>query len=109
MSTDALYKIQFHNKGEFYEIYAKHIFQSDIFGFIGIENVVFGSQSSIVVDPSEEKLKSEFDGVKKSYIPMHSVIRIDEVEKPGKAKISDATNKVMPFPNTPFAPTIKKD
>ncbi|MBF0265592.1 MAG: DUF1820 family protein [Gammaproteobacteria bacterium] len=109
MSKESLYKVQFHNKGEFYEIYAKNIFQSDIFGFIGIENVVFGSQSSIVVDPSEEKLKSEFEGVKKSYIPMHSIIRIDEVEKPGKAKISDATNKVMPFPNNSYSTPIKQD
>ena len=35
----------------------------------------------MIVDPSEEKLKNEFSSVKRSYIPMHSLVRIDEVEK----------------------------
>ena len=42
-----------------------------------------------LVDPSEEKLKAEFQGVKRSYIPMHAVIRIDEVEDSGPARIRD--------------------
>ena len=107
MASEKLYKIQFQNKGEFYEIYAKNIFQSDIFGFVGIENVVFGSQSSIVVDPGEEKLKKEFSGVKRSYIPMHAVIRIDEVDKQGSAKVSDIDSKVTPFPGSVYMPPSK--
>jgi hypothetical protein len=54
-----------------------------------------------VVDPSEEKLKSEFEGVKRTYIPLQAVIRIDEVERSGANKIITAdgrSGKVMPFP-----------
>ena len=43
----------------------------------------------LIVDPAEEKLKSEFSSIKRSFIPVHSVIRIDEVEKEGVCKILD--------------------
>ncbi len=37
----------------------------------------------MVVDPTEEKIKAEFNDVKRTYLPMHSVLRIDEVKKQG--------------------------
>ena len=48
-------------------------------------------------------MKSEFSGVKRSYIPMQSIIRIDEVEKQGAAKISEGgdSGKIANFPLTP--------
>ena len=53
----------------------------------------------MVIDPSEDKLRTEFESVRRSYIPMHAILRIDEVEKEGTAKITDnAGNNVMPFP-----------
>ena len=72
-----------------------------MFGFIEVEKLLFGEKSSVVVDPTEENLKNEFNGVERTYIPMHSIIRIDEVEKQGTAKISEGNDKnenVMPFP-----------
>lgn len=104
MSNDPLYKVIFLNQGQVYELYAREIFQSDLHGFIEIEELIFGERSQMLVDPAEEKLKSEFQGVKRSYIPMHAVIRIDEVEKEGMAKISsvEGTN-VTPFPQFPFS------
>ncbi len=84
-----------------YEIYAKHISQSNIFGFIEIEELVFGKAGSVVVDPSEERLRNEFSDVKRFYVPLHSVLRIDEVEKRGVAKIVDTketSGTVTPFP-----------
>ncbi|MFT4564045.1 MAG: hypothetical protein ACI9BW_003807, partial [Gammaproteobacteria bacterium] len=93
--------VTFHNQGKVYEIYARKVHQSGLFGFIEIEELVFGEKSSVVVDPSEENLKSEFNGVQRTYIPMHSMIRIDEVEKTGHPKITDATDSggtISPFP-----------
>ena len=58
---------------------------------------MFDERSQVVVDPSEEKLKSEFTGVRRSFIPMQAIIRIDEVEKTGVAKISSG-DKITPFP-----------
>ena len=95
-----IYKVLFHNQNQVYEIYAREIYQSDMWGFIEVEEFVFGERSQMIVDPGEEKLKNEFAGVKRSFIPMHSIIRIDEVEKEGVGKVSEVRGdgKVAQFP-----------
>ena len=85
-----IYKVIFLNQNKVYELYAKAIYQSEMYGFIEVEEFMFGERSQMIVDPGEEKLKNEFAGVARSYIPMHSIIRIDEVEKEGVGKIVDA-------------------
>lgn len=105
MAAKKTYRVTFHNQGKVYEIYARAVHQSALFGFIEVEKIVFGEKSALLVDPSEEHLKSEFDGVSRTYIPMHSVVRIDEVEKTGQGKITRVegrSDKITPFPV--FAP-----
>ena len=92
-----IYKITFLNKGKVYEIFVKQVYQSELYGFIEVEEFVFDERSQLVVDPTEEKLKAEFSGVKRSFIPMQAIIRIDEVEKGGVSKISNGDN-ITPFP-----------
>ena len=100
MSKQPVYKVIFHNQGKVYEVYARSVHQGAMFGFIEIEKLLFGEKSSLVVDPSEETLKSEFENVVRTYIPMHSIIRIDEVNKRGSGKITDAgeNGNITPFP-----------
>lgn len=102
--AQCIYRIQFVNQGQVYEIYAKQVSHGNLFGFIEVESLTFGERTQVVVDPAEERLKSEFQGVKRTYIPMHAVIRIDEVEKEGVAKISDAKGTVTPFPLPMYRP-----
>ena len=90
MAAKPIYKITFMNQGKVYEIYAQTVSHGGLFGFIEVEKLVFGARSSVVVDPSEERIQTEFSGVSRTYIPLHSVIRIDEVEKQGVSKITDA-------------------
>lgn len=105
MPAEPIYRVVFLNQAEIYEIYVKNIFQSDLYGFIEIEGFLFGERSQVVVDPSEEKLKTQFNEVTRSYIPMHSIIRIDEVEKEGVGKIVEVKgDKVTPFPLFPVGP-----
>lgn len=106
MIGSPLYKVIFINQDKTYEVFAKQIFQSDLYGFIEVEEIVFGERSQLLVDPSEEKLKAEFESVTRSYIPMHSIVRIDEVEKGGVAKISDTgVSNVTRMPGVPIQPT----
>lgn len=101
MSDRKVYRISFYNQGDIYELHAREVHQSSMYAFVEIKDIIFGERSSIVVDPAEEKLKSEFEGVKRTYIPLQSVIRIDEVEREGTNKIiaSDGNSgKVTPFP-----------
>lgn len=88
MAASHIFRIVFANQGKVYEIYARKVSHGSLFGFIEVEELVFGERSSVVVDPGEERIKSEFAGVKRSYLPLHSVIRIDEVRKQGISKIS---------------------
>lgn len=97
-SNERIYRVIFINQDQVYEIYARNVYQSDLWGFLAVEEFVFGNRSELLVDPSEEKLKQQFDGVKCSYIPVQAVIRIDEVENEGVAKITEAKGAVMPFP-----------
>lgn len=100
-----IYKVVFVNQGKIYEIYARRVSHGELFGFIEIEELVFGERSSLVVDPSEERIKTEFAGVNRTYVPMHSVLRIDEVEKQGVSKISQAEGgNVTQFPMPMYAP-----
>lgn len=101
MADEPIYRITFLQQGQVYEMYAQSVSQGGLLGFIEIEGVLFGERSQVVVDPSEERLKSEFEGVERFYLPMHSVIRIDQVQRQGAARILDAKKgdeKVMPFP-----------
>lgn len=91
-SEKKIYKVTFLNKGKLYEVFVRNIYQSDLYGFIEVEDYLFGERTQVVVDPSEEKLQSEFAGVKRSYIPMQAIMRIDEVEQQGVAKISSGDN-----------------
>lgn len=88
MAASHVFRIVFVSQGKVYEIYARKVSHGGLFGFVEVEELVFGERSSVVVDPSEEKIKSEFAGVKRSYLPLHSIIRIDEVRKQGVSKIS---------------------
>lgn len=100
MANKRTYKIIFHNQGKVYEIYARSVQQSNLYGFVEVEKLLFGERSTVVLDPSEEHLKTEFKGVTRTYLPIYSIIRIDEVEKEGQGKIVQSTSSasVMPFP-----------
>lgn len=101
MSGQHLYRVSFLYQGQVYEIYARAVSHGSLLGFVEVEKLVFGERSSVVVDPSEEKLESEFANVERTYIPVHAILRIDQVNKAGAARVVAAggeTAKVMPFP-----------
>lgn len=111
MAKKRLYRVTFFNQGTVYEIYAHGVQQGALHGFVEIEGLSFGEKSSMVIDPTEERLKTEFSGVQRIYVPMHAVVRIDEVEKQGTAKIIPVTGKggnVTPFPLPLYTPTDRK-
>jgi len=95
-----LYRISFLNQGQVYELYAGSVQHGSLPGFIEISDLRFGEHSTVVIDPSEEKLKAEFDSVDRLHVPFHSVIRIDEVTRHGSSKIRefDGNAIVTPFP-----------
>lgn len=108
MASEPIYKVIFYNQGQVYELYARQVYQSDLMGFLEVEEFVFGERTQVIVDPAEERLKNEFASIKRSFLPLHAIVRIDEVEKEGTCKISEVKgSNVMPFPFSSLAPTPK--
>ena len=107
MSKENLFRVVFMSQGQVYEIYAREVGHGAIFGFVEVEQLVFGERTTVVVDPTEEKIKAEFEHVTRTYLPMHSIIRIDEVEKHGTSKISKIEGNVTPFPMPIYTPGDK--
>ena len=83
-----LYRVRFVNRDELYELYARRVVQGELYGFVTVEQLVFDTATTVVVDPHEERLKREFAGVTRTMVPLHAVVRIDEVEKRGPARIT---------------------
>ena len=104
MAAQHVYKILFVNQGKVYEVYARKVGHGSIFGFIEVEELVFGERAGLVLDPTEERIKDEFQGVKRTFLPMHSVLRIDEVSKRGSSKITQFEGNVTQFPGPLYAP-----
>jgi hypothetical protein len=112
MATSHIFRIMFVNQGKVYEIYARRVSHGELFGFIEVEELVFGERATVVVVPAVERIKGEFDGVKRTYLPLHSILRIDEVKKQGVSKITalegGANVSQFPMPMYSAPPPDKK-
>ena len=97
MTDETIFRISFVNQGEVYEVYARNVSQGGL----------FGERSKLLIDSSEERLKTEFEGVRRIYVPLHSVLRIDEVAKAGRGRITSGEGKVASFPMTIVPPGKK--
>ncbi|WP_425393721.1 DUF1820 family protein [Aliagarivorans taiwanensis] len=104
VTMDQVYRVLFNLGDKRYEVYVKEVTQSSLFGFIELADFVFDNHAQLLVDPSEEKLKSEFSKVQRTFVPMHSILRIDAVEKAGPAKIQEQ-GSVTPFPGPIYTPS----
>ncbi|WP_043767988.1 DUF1820 family protein [Algiphilus aromaticivorans] len=102
MPQKHLYRVSFVQQNKLYDIYAREVSHEAMMGFVEIGDLVFGERSQVLVDPAEEKLQAEFEGVERFFVPVHQVVRIDQVNRRGKARISDVQGesggKVTPLP-----------
>ncbi|HKJ83210.1 MAG TPA: DUF1820 family protein [Mariprofundaceae bacterium] len=109
MSRKRIYRIGFIHRDEIYEIYARGVGQSSMAGFVEVSDLLFGESSELLVDPSEERLKNEFNRIKRTYIPVHAILRIDEVEKEGHARVMEAEGTARVTPFSVFTPDENSD
>jgi hypothetical protein len=107
---ESIYRVVFISKNEEYQILAHSVGNSSLFGFLEVDELVWSNATSVVIDPSEERLRNEFKDVGFILIPLHTVVRIDILEKDklGAAKILPIKegNTVVPFNRVPiYTPT----
>ncbi len=100
MVTRKLYKITFSNGGKIYELYARDVGSSALWGFVEVAELVWEADG-VVIDPTEERLRDEFGATRRLHLPMHAVIKVEEVERKGQLAIRDSQTGdriVTPFP-----------
>lgn len=96
-----LYKVTFLNHGRIYELYARRVASSELWGFTEIGDLVFDVRDGVLIDPAEDRLRDEFGDTRVLHLPMQSVVRIEEVARKGPSAIRDAESGekvVTPFP-----------
>jgi len=104
MKGKKLYKVTFLSEGKTLELYAQHVGSSALWGFTEVGEIVFGQQSDgVVIDPTEERLRGEFENTRVLHLPIQCIVRVEEVDKRGPLAIRDAASgeKIMPFPLAP--------
>lgn len=85
------YKITFTTENEIYQICAREVSPSDFYGLIEIKDFIFPT-SKLVYNPGEERLRREFEGIRRTWVPFHSVKRIDEIADARESEI-----KIVPM------------
>jgi hypothetical protein len=101
-----LFKVTFLNHGRVYELYARHVSASSLWGFTEVGELVFDINDGVVIDPTEERLRDEFGNTRVLHLPMQSIVRVEEVEKKGQSAIRDAATgesvvTMFPLPAKP--------
>lgn len=105
MAHKTVYRVAFLRHGKVYELYCEGVCSSGIWGFVELTGLLFDAEDSVVVDPTEEKLREEFADVEVLHLPLHAVLKVEQVKKRGQAIIRDRESgeKVTPFPVSPPA------
>lgn len=103
MTAKTLYRATFLKHGKVYELFCSSVDSTSMWGFVELSGLLFDSREAVVVDPVEERMRDEFEGVESLFLPMHSVLSIERVSKRGKSAIRDRESgeKVTPFPLSP--------
>ncbi len=99
--SNRLFKVTFHNAGKIYELHARRVSSSGLWGFTEVAELVFDGGDSLVVDPTNERLRGEFGDTRVLHLPMQSIVRVEEVERRGQLSIRDSAtgeSVITPFP-----------
>ena len=102
MKENSIYRVQFKTDSHYYDLYVRHVYPSDMPGFVCVEGFLFHDENQLLIDPRTEKLHAEFGEVRTAFIPYHQIIRIDQVEREGDSRIqpaSPSSGKTIPFPH----------
>ena len=88
--SKSYYRITFQNEvsgeTELFQVCARSISSSDLYGLIEISDFIF-PDSQIVYNPGEDRIRREFGTVKRTWVPYHAIVRIDEVPESTASEI----------------------
>lgn len=104
---EPIYRILFIQHDKQYELYSRYLSEESLMGFIEVEELIFQEiKPGVVINPTDEKLRAEFKNVKRAYIPMHAILRIDEMSQEGVATVTDEKVVMMSNVSRLHFPTL---
>lgn len=75
-----VFKVYFFHMDKVYTLFAKEVNASgELYNMCEISDIIFQRNKNLIV-PSEDEVRQEFSNIKKLLIPLHHLIRIDELE-----------------------------
>ena len=86
-SKTVIYRINYINQNQVYELYAERIATDALLGFMSISSILFDLKDAIVIDPVEEQLKTEFKDVEVLHVPITHILKVEEVKQKKSCKI----------------------
>ena len=97
------YKISFTSDNELYQVCARNVSASDLYALVEIGEFIF-PETTLVYNPGEERLRREFEGIRRTWIPYHAIVRIDEIAdtRATEAKIIPLESVARPRKETPL-------
>jgi hypothetical protein len=108
MAKSKIFHVRFVEQQQLYDIYARQVLQSHLHGFIEVSDFVFSVSSELVIDPSEERLKSELSNVERLFVPLYAITRLEQVKQKGVVKIKPLNTKeqgnISRFPDMMMSP-----
>ncbi len=96
------YKITFSNENELYQVCARQVVSSDLYGLLEIGEFIF-PENKLLYNPGEERIRREFEGIKRTWIPYHAIVRIDEISDERESEI-----KIVPLESPKPRPDTEK-
>lgn len=85
------YKVTFSNEKELYQVCARRVVSSDLYGLVEIGDFIF-PKNKLLYNPGEERIRREFEGIRRTWVPYHAIVRIDEISDERESEI-----KIVPL------------
>lgn len=91
MATDLIFRVKFTEHNETFVVFCKFISEESLVGFLELDEI-FIPESALTEDdsPAMDALKKDLSGVQRMYLPLHVIIRVDEVEMVPRVALHEA-------------------
>jgi hypothetical protein len=100
------YKVSFSLDQEMYQVCARHVESSNLYGLIEIGDFIF-PENKLVYNPGEDRIRREFQGIQRTWLPYHAIVRIDEVRDSQESEVKIVPLQAVRKAAEP-APMLKK-
>lgn len=95
VKTPSLYRVIFQSQGEHCELYAVRVAQGHLPAFLEVEQISFAERDP--ANSAQERLRHALAHVKRSYIPLQNISRIDEVPRETWGVAESSGGKIAPL------------